>query len=102
LCTATRQSLLTGRLPHSIGVTQLQTPLPDETVTLAEVFKENGYDTAAFGKMHFNSARKHGFDIHLDLADHNRYRKENPARPVPAGIGVLPPWKPFRDPAAFG
>ena len=29
VCTASRQSFLTGRYPRTLGVTQLQTPLPD-------------------------------------------------------------------------
>src|SRR5258708_2710775 len=47
VCTASRQSLLTGRYPRSLGVTQLQTPLPEDTVTLARLLKDAGYDTAA-------------------------------------------------------
>ncbi len=102
MCTPSRQSFITGRLPHSIPLTQLRTPLPDETtVTLAEVLKEQGYDTAAIGKMHFNSNLKHGFDLRLDHAEHRRYLKEHPPRPVPEEIEVLPPWKPFRDPASI-
>src|SRR5260221_9819161 len=66
VCTASRQSFLTGRYPRTIGVTQLQSALPENEVTLAELLKSNGYDTAAIGKMHFNSKLKHGFDLRLD------------------------------------
>lgn len=99
MCTPSRQSLITGRLPHSVGVTHLTTALGDDPVTLAEVFKQNGYTTAAYGKMHFNSARKHGFDELLDLKDHNQYLKNHPAKALPIDLEVLPVWKPFRDPA---
>ncbi|HOJ62082.1 MAG TPA: sulfatase-like hydrolase/transferase [bacterium] len=99
MCTPSRQSFLTGRLPHAIGVTQLTTALPDEPVTLAEALKELGYATAAIGKMHFNSTRAHGFDVRLDLGDHQGFLTQHPPRPVPAGIEVLPVWKPFQDPA---
>ena len=34
VCTASRQSFLTGRYPRSIGVTRLDTPLPASEVTL--------------------------------------------------------------------
>src|SRR5262249_47223025 len=55
VCTASRQSFLTGRYPRTLGVTQLQTPLPDGEQTLARLLRAAGYDTAAIGKMHFNS-----------------------------------------------
>jgi choline-sulfatase len=97
MCTPSRQSLLTGRLPHSVGVTQLTTPLGDEPVTLADLLKENGYATAAIGKMHFNSDRKHGFDLLLDHAQHREHLKRNPPKPVPEDIEVLPDWRPFKD-----
>src|SRR5689334_16221676 len=100
VCTASRQSFLTGRYPRTIGVTQLKTALPESEVTLAELLKGAGYETAAIGKMHFNSNLRHGFDVRLDLPDHARLLRERGARPIPAGIDVLPPWKPFRDPAA--
>jgi arylsulfatase A-like enzyme len=42
LCTQSRQSLITGKLPHADRVTQLQTPLGNEQVTLAEHLKAIG------------------------------------------------------------
>ncbi len=56
VCTASRQSFITGRLPHAVGVTRLTTPLPDDAVTLGDWLGDLGYDTAAIGKMHFNGA----------------------------------------------
>ncbi|MFN0053335.1 MAG: sulfatase [Planctomycetales bacterium] len=99
VCTASRQSFLTGRYPRTIGVTQLSTPLPDSEQTLAELLGDAGYQTAAIGKMHFNSDLRHGFELRLDLPDFQRLLKDRGARPVPAGIAVQPLWKPFRDPA---
>ena len=55
VCTASRDSFITGRYPRTIGVTQLNTPLPESETTLAHVLKRAGYDTGAIGKMHFNS-----------------------------------------------
>src|SRR5579862_4498609 len=55
VCTASRQSFITGRYPRTIGVTQLQTALPEKEPTLADMLKPAGYLTAAIGKMHFNS-----------------------------------------------
>lgn len=70
VCTASRQSLLTGRYPRTIGVTLLGTPLPEAETTLAEMLKPAGYHTAAIGKMHFNSRLKHGFDLRIDQPDY--------------------------------
>jgi choline-sulfatase len=99
VCTASRQSFLTGRYPRTIGVTQLQTPLPANETTLAELLHAAGYDTAAIGKMHFNSSLKHGFDVRTDKPEHARHLREHGRQPLPPGVEVLPPWKPFRDPA---
>ena len=77
VCTASRQSFLTGRYPRTVGVTQLKTPLPEGERTLAHFLKAAGYDTASFGKMHFNSALTHGFDVRKDLAQHAQYLKTN-------------------------
>jgi choline-sulfatase len=99
VCTASRQSFLTGRYPRTLGVTQLQTPLPDGEQTLARLLRAAGYDTAAIGKMHFNSDLTHGFDRRIDLPQHARHLKEHGRRPVPADVEVQPPWRPFRDPA---
>ncbi len=99
MCTPSRQSFITGKTPHSVGVTMLRSKLSEEELTLGDLFKEHGYDTAAIGKMHFNSNLTHGFDHRLDLREHQQYLKENPPRPVPDDIPVLPRWRPFRDPA---
>src|SRR5439155_7932375 len=73
VCTASRQSFLTGRYPRTIGVTQLATALPESETTLAELLKDAGYDTAAIGKMHFNSNLRHGFDTRIDLTEHQKW-----------------------------
>ncbi len=100
VCTASRAAFLTGRYPRSIGVTQLQTPLPESEPTLATLLRTAGYDTAAIGKMHFNSSLKHGFDLRLDLAEQQAYLKLKGQRPLPEGVAVQPPWRPFKDPAS--
>ncbi|MBK7496625.1 MAG: sulfatase-like hydrolase/transferase [Candidatus Omnitrophica bacterium] len=99
VCTPSRQSLLTGMLPHTVGVTQLPTALSDDTQTLAEYLKESDYATAAIGKMHFNSPLHHGFDYRVDLEEHRQFLSSQPRKPIPSGIEVLPAWKPFVDPA---
>lgn len=62
LCSPTRQALLTGRNHHSVnmaGITEITTGFPgytsvrpDSAATIAQILKLNGYNTAAFGKMH--------------------------------------------------
>src|SRR5262245_31205148 len=99
VCTASRQSFLTGRYPRTIGVTQLATALPESEITLAELLRDAGYDTAAIGKMHFNSELKHGFETRVDLADHQKWLQAKGRAPISANIETQPPWKPFRDPA---
>lgn len=62
LCSPTRASLLTGRMPHNVNmgnVTNLPTGyegyttvIPKSGGTVAQILKENGYNTAMFGKSH--------------------------------------------------
>src|SRR5687767_4051423 len=100
VCTASRQSFLTGRYPRSIGVSLLPTPLPEEELTLAEIFQQAGYTTAAIGKMHFNSQLAHGFDVRIDMPQYQQWIKQKGRDPLPEGVEVLGQWKPFRDPAS--
>jgi choline-sulfatase len=99
ICSPSRQSFLTGRYAHAVGVTLLTHALDDEPYTLAELLRDAGYRTAAFGKMHFNSPRLHGFEIHRTRADWAARDQEQPRRPLPEGVEVLPAWRPFDDPA---
>ena len=100
MCTSSRQSFLTGQYPHAIGVTMLRHVLDDEPVTLADRLGDAGYRTGAFGKMHFNSDRLHGFEVHRTPKEFWRERAARPAdRPLPEGVEVLPKWRPFQDPA---
>lgn len=96
VCTASRQSLLTGRYPRTVGVTQLRTALPSHETTMAEWFRQAGYDTGAIGKMHFNSNLSHGFQVRIDRPEHNAYLKQKGVTPIPEGIEVLGPWRPFQ------
>jgi choline-sulfatase len=96
VCTASRQSFITGKLPHATGVTQLATALPDDAITLGDWLSDLGYGTAAYGKMHFNSASKHGFFDRIDTANWHRHLKLHP----PEGGDHRRPWRPFQDPAA--
>lgn len=58
VCAPTRASLLTGRYHYRTGttwVTRNGEAMRSEEVTLAEVFKANGYATGCFGKWHNGS-----------------------------------------------
>jgi choline-sulfatase len=96
LCTPSRQSLISGRLPHAVGVTQLTTPLPERVTTLGDWLTDLGYHTAAFGKMHFNDHENHGFAERLDSHDWRNDLRQHP----PKGGDQRRPWKPFVDPAS--
>ena len=104
VCTPSRQSFLTGQLPHAAGVTLLGTPLAADKPTLARQFQRAGYRTAVFGKMHFNRPAEpglHGFDVMMTENEITRaWNAEVKPRPVPQGIPTKPAqWRPFRDPA---
>jgi arylsulfatase A-like enzyme len=86
VCSPTRASLLTGKYPSTLNITdwitgkpswpteKLKAPeflhqLPKEEVTIAEHFAENGYKTASFGKWHLGGEGSlptdHGFDTNV-------------------------------------
>src|SRR5690349_7676121 len=49
--------------------------------------------------MHFNAPLLHGFEVHLVEPDWRQYDRQSPHGPLPPGIEVLGPWRPFQDPA---
>ena len=97
MCTASRQSILTGKYPHASGVTLLRTALADSQLTIAEHLKANGFQTAAIGKMHFNTGLSHGFENLIGRKDFFSFIEENQVSKVSDSIAVRPPWKPFQD-----
>lgn len=99
VCSASRQSFITGRYPHASGVTLLSTPFPEEQITIAEHLLEQGYETAVVGKTHFNNNLSHGYNLMIGNRDHRAYLDSIGPITVPDNIRVRPPWKPFRDPA---
>lgn len=105
VCTPSRQSLLTGQMPHMAGVTQLRTALSESKPTLARQLREAGYRTAVFGKMHFNRPGVpglHGFEVCMteDRITQAWRERVNPS-PLPGdGATQTLPWQPFKTPAA--
>jgi len=103
ICTPSRQSLFTGQLPYMSGVTLLKTALPENKPTIARQLQKTGYDTAVFGKMHFNRPGRPGlFGLDTCITEDviaREWNQRSPARAVPDDIRTKPPWRPFQDPA---
>jgi arylsulfatase A-like enzyme len=103
VCTPSRQSILTGQMPHSAGVALLATPLSEQKPTVARQLAACGYRTAVFGKMHFKQPGRsglHGFQTAVteDVVA-KRWAAEVRPGPVAPGAAVKPRWQPFKDPA---
>ncbi len=54
VCGPARASLMTGKYPLSHGLFYNDKPMLSEEYCIAEVYKENGYQTAYIGKWHIN------------------------------------------------
>jgi arylsulfatase A-like enzyme len=76
-CAPTRAALMTGRYSHRVGgwgTINGRNMLRDEEVTMADVFRHNGYRTGHFGKWHLGSNYPYrpmdrGFDEWLGHGD---------------------------------
>lgn len=53
LCMPSRVSMLSGRLPSSLGITSMGVPVPEDLPTLPVLLGRAGYTTANLGKLHF-------------------------------------------------
>lgn len=71
VCVAARGSLITGLYPEAHGANLLGDALSDRLRTVAHHFAEQGYQTAAIGRMHFvDESRRHGFEYRINEADY--------------------------------
>lgn len=67
LCSPSRASLLTGRMPHECGVmfnfqgSDRGGAIPEDMPRLGDLFANAGYDTGYFGKEHLDGAGYRGF-----------------------------------------
>ncbi len=57
----TRASLLTGQYPTTHGIFMNDLHLRDEALTMAEIYKESGYQTAYIGKWHVDGMGRSNF-----------------------------------------
>jgi choline-sulfatase len=81
LCTPSRSSLMTGRLPSRIGVYDNGAELPASTPTVAHYLRAAGYRTCLAGKMHFvGPDQLHGFEERITTDFY------------PAGMHWTPDW----------
>jgi len=56
LCGPSRAALMTGQFPHRVGIESWTGLLNDRCVTLFELFKQAGYQTAAVGRLGMTTA----------------------------------------------
>ena len=71
VCVPSRGSIITGNYASRHGAKILNDPLPKDARTVAHFFGDQGYSTAAIGKMHFvDETRRHGFSHRVNAATH--------------------------------
>jgi len=106
-CSPSRTGLMTGKSPAKVGMYSYRPPnhplhLPDHEVTLAELLKTKGYQTAHFGKWHLGELRhdselqhpqphEQGFDYSLGTENNAEPSHLNPVNFVRNGknLGVV-------------
>ncbi len=58
ICSPSRAAILSGAYGHVNGVKENRSGLNDDIVTLPEILRDNGYQTAIFGKWHLHKEPK--------------------------------------------
>jgi len=102
ICSASRAALLSGCYPGRTKVFSAHGPngkgLDPKFMTMAEMFKKNGYATAHFGKWHCGDTPAthplaRGFDEHAGLMYSNDMWKHHPVNPKHWGKHPLKYWE---------
>jgi len=73
VCMPSRASFITGRHLQAHGVVDNGVWLPETELTMPEVFRQNGYRTAAFGKLHFQTF--HPFEGDMSMESMGRWSR---------------------------
>ena len=107
VCVPSRGSIITGNYPSRHGARILGDALSRDARTAAHYFADEGYSTAAIGKMHFvDESRRHGFAHRVNAATHqsgltrseiSAFRKDQGAGGGTAGRPSAMPERLFRD-----
>lgn len=65
VCEPSRSSLMTGLYPRTLGLLSNggHNSVMEDAVSMASIFKSNGYSTYAFGKRHLKSSIDAGWDV---------------------------------------
>ncbi|MDW7691198.1 sulfatase [Flammeovirgaceae bacterium SG7u.111] len=82
ICAPSRATILTGKHTHINGKIDNLMPFDTTQVTFPQIFQQNGYQTAMFGKLHFGNNPK-GVDEFMILPDQGFYL--NPDFNTPRG-----------------
>jgi len=117
-CTAGRSSFITGQSVYRTGLSKVGAPaapqgLKAETVTIADLLKDQGYATGQFGKNHLGDRNEylptvHGFDeffgnlYHLNAEEEPEfanYPKDPNYRETYGPRGVIHSWATDKDDA---
>lgn len=64
VCTPSRGCFLTGQYPHIHGAYRNDLPIKEDTITFAQSFKDNGYQTIYIGKWHLDGDARPGWIKH--------------------------------------
>ncbi|WP_017446930.1 sulfatase [Gayadomonas joobiniege] len=72
ICAPSRATILTGKHSHMNGKIDNRTPFDDSQTTFPQIFQQNGYQTAMFGKLHFGNNPK-GVDDFMILPGQGEY-----------------------------
>jgi len=66
VCMPSRCAFITGRYPNANRVIDNGIHLPASELTMPEVFRRNGYRTASFGKLHFQTFCEYEGDTSME------------------------------------
>ena len=72
ICAPSRATILTGKHSHINGKIDNRFPFDTTQITFPQIFQQNGYNTAMFGKLHFGNNPK-GVDDFMILPGQGNY-----------------------------